>query len=84
MCVFDDTCKLNLSLFLFNLPADIHATFLVMAGKDKIFNMKDPNDFETIRNILLCDSDDDNIVLDESDTDEKKSTFQKEKMLESE
>ncbi|GFU42525.1 hypothetical protein NPIL_195571, partial [Nephila pilipes] len=39
--------------------------------KNKIFNMKNPIDLETIRNMLLCDSDEDeDIVLDESDTDE--------------
>ena len=34
--------------------------------------MKDPNDPQTIKKLVLCDSDDDeDIVLDESDTDEK-------------
>ncbi|GFU33188.1 hypothetical protein NPIL_561751 [Nephila pilipes] len=34
-----------------------------MADENKIFNMKNPNDHETIRNVLLCDSDDENGIV---------------------
>lgn len=50
-----------------------------MAGRKKVLNMNDPNDLETIKNLLLYESnDDEDIVLDESDT-MKKSMFQKDK-----
>ncbi|GFT14077.1 hypothetical protein NPIL_704721 [Nephila pilipes] len=48
-------------------------TFQRVYGENIIFNMKNSNDFETIRNMPLGDSDDDDdIVLDESNSDEEK------------
>ncbi|GFT56356.1 hypothetical protein NPIL_164261 [Nephila pilipes] len=56
-----------------------------MEGKNKIFNMKNPNDFETIRNMLSCDSDDDDdIVLDEIDIEEEEHISEREEDSESE
>ncbi|GFS77662.1 hypothetical protein NPIL_501571 [Nephila pilipes] len=56
----------------------------VMADKKK-FNKRDPKDLETIINIFLCESDDDEaIVLDESDTDEEEHISIREDDLETE
>ncbi|GFS54619.1 hypothetical protein NPIL_323381 [Nephila pilipes] len=56
-----------------------------MEGKNKIFNMKNPNDLETITNIHSYDSDDDeDIALDESDTDDKEHISEREGDSESE
>ncbi|GFT22014.1 hypothetical protein NPIL_71681 [Nephila pilipes] len=44
----------------------------VMAVKNKILNMKNPKNLETIRNMFLCGSEDDEaVVLDESETEEE-------------
>jgi hypothetical protein len=45
-----------------------------------MFNMNNPNDFEAIGNMLLCDSDDyeEDIVLSESDTDEEEHVSERE------
>ncbi|GFS75852.1 hypothetical protein NPIL_594451 [Nephila pilipes] len=57
----------------------------IMAGKNEIFNMKDYNDHETIKNMFLCDSEDDeDIGLDESDTDENEHISEREENSESE
>ncbi|GFT75491.1 hypothetical protein NPIL_274771 [Nephila pilipes] len=58
---------------------------LPKAGKNKIFIKKDPNGIETIRNILLCHSDEqEDIVLDENDTDEEEHISGREDDSESE
>ena len=49
--------------------------------------MSDPNDLETIRKLLLCDSDDDDDIaldLDESDTEEEEHVSERETDSESE
>ncbi|GFT84138.1 hypothetical protein NPIL_669671 [Nephila pilipes] len=44
--------------------------------------MKIPKDLETIRNMLLCDSDDEeDIVLDESDTDEEEYILERKDVI---
>ncbi|GFU42775.1 hypothetical protein NPIL_472191 [Nephila pilipes] len=48
-------------------------------GKNKIFSTRNPIDLETISNMLLCDSDEEeDIVLDESDTDEEEHISERE------
>ncbi|GFT68949.1 hypothetical protein NPIL_677471 [Nephila pilipes] len=43
-----------------------------MGSKNKVFNVKNPNDLETRRNKLFCANDDSEaIVLDESNTDKE-------------
>ncbi|GFU33339.1 uncharacterized protein NPIL_173861 [Nephila pilipes] len=57
----------------------------IIAGINKTFNMKDPNDLEFIINMLLVDSDDDKDILsDESDTDEEEHFSEREVDSESE
>ncbi|GFU47410.1 hypothetical protein NPIL_82521 [Nephila pilipes] len=56
-----------------------------MAGRNKTFNMKDPNDLETKINMLLCDSDDEEDILsNESDRDEEEHFSEREVDSESE
>ncbi|GFT58491.1 hypothetical protein NPIL_266221, partial [Nephila pilipes] len=53
--------------------------------KNEIFNVKDHNDVDTIKNMFLCDSDDDeDIALDESDTNEEEHILEREDDSESE
>ncbi|GFT73017.1 hypothetical protein NPIL_466601 [Nephila pilipes] len=45
-------------------------------GNHKAFNIKDPNDLETMKNMFLCDSDEyEDMGLDESDIDEEKPLY---------
>ncbi|GFS71353.1 hypothetical protein NPIL_127031 [Nephila pilipes] len=60
-------------------------TLAFMAGENKIFNMKNPIDLDIIRNMLLCDNnEEEDIVLDESDTDEEENISEREDDSESE
>ncbi|GFT62017.1 hypothetical protein NPIL_326951 [Nephila pilipes] len=56
-----------------------------MTGKSKPFNMKNPHDLLTIRNILSCNIDDEeDVVLDEGDTEEEEDISEREDDSESE
>ncbi|GFS40822.1 hypothetical protein NPIL_389611 [Nephila pilipes] len=58
---------------------------IIRAGKNKILNRNNPNDLKTIRNMILCDSEDDeDIVLDENDTDEEEHILKRQDMSQTE
>ncbi|GFT53755.1 hypothetical protein NPIL_98531 [Nephila pilipes] len=81
------TLQLQKKTFLQRFLRDVVSAFYneVMVCKNKIFNMKNPNNLEILRNFLLCDiNDDEDIVLDESDAYEEEHISEREDDLESE
>ncbi|XP_072380902.1 uncharacterized protein [Diabrotica undecimpunctata] len=57
--------------------------FLEIADKKKIFNLTDATDIEAVTNLMVAESDDD-IRMDDNDTDEKEHVFERDEDSESE